>query len=54
MDSQGALLSTRHRIAAIETSSIQTGPYTDGINLDHVLYVPTLKRNLLSVGSLAD
>ena len=43
-----------HRIAAVGTSSVQTGPYTDGINLDHVLYVPALKRNLLFVGSLAD
>ena len=43
-----------HCIAAVGSSSVQTGPFTDGINLDHVLYVLALKCNLLFVGSLAD
>ena len=40
-----------HQVEAIGSSTFNTGN-SDGINIDHVLYVPALKKNLLSVSSL--
>ena len=42
-----------HHIERVGSSSVNTRN-SNGINIGYILYVPALKKNLLSVGSLAD